>query len=302
MDGLLLVRDLTVRGIEYEELRRRNLSGELQHLRRGAYCVPAERTVIEEHLLLTRAAALLADPGSVVSFGSAAVLHGLPVPAAALDRVHLTRLRTSGGRIKPGVHVHVAALSSADVCEISGLAVTGLDRTFVDLARTTDLAAAVAAGDAGLRRGMDPEAITEQVDRSRNRHGARNARRAATLVDERSESVGESYSRVIMVEHQLPVPELQVRFASSDGFSAVVDFFWADVGVIGEFDGKLKYGRLLRPGEEPGDAVFREKQREDRLRDMGFVVVRWVWADIVQPERMLRRIGEALQRGTVAHR
>jgi len=49
---------------------------------------------------------------------------------------------------------------------------------------------------------------------------------------------------------------------------------------VGEFDGKIKYGRLVRPGQAPGDAVFTEKRREDALRDHGLEVVRWVWDEL----------------------
>src|SRR3712207_8138753 len=32
------------------------------------------------------------------------------------------------------------------------------------------------------------------------------------------------------------------------------------------FRSKVKYGRLLKPGQDPGDAVFEEKRREDAMR------------------------------------
>ena len=42
----------------------------------------------------------------------------------------------------------------------------------------------------------------------------------------------------------------------------------------------MKYGRLLKPGEDPGDVVWREKQREDRMRDLGYEVGRLIWSDL----------------------
>ena len=64
----------------------------------------------------------------------------------------------------------------------------------------------------------------------------------------------------------------------------IADMAWPDHGVLGEFDGKVKYGRLLRPGETPGDAVFREKQREDEMRRLtGWVFVRLIWSDLGRP-------------------
>ena len=61
--------------------------------------------------------------------------------------------------------------------------------------------------------------------------------------------------------------------------------------MLGEFDGKVKYGRYLRPDESPGDAVFREKQREDAIREAtGWSMIRLVWADLHQPRATGARI------------
>ena len=65
---------------------------------------------------------------------------------------------------------------------------------------------------------------------------------------------------------------------------AATDFAWHEQRVFGEFDGKMKYGRLLRAGETAGDAVFREKQREDRVRELtGYRCGRLVWTDLARP-------------------
>ena len=61
---------------------------------------------------------------------------------------------------------------------------------------------------------------------------------------------------------------------------AYSDFGWPEQRTVGEFDGKVKYGRLLKPGQDPGDAVFEEKLREDAFRARGWEVVRWTWTDL----------------------
>jgi hypothetical protein len=66
--------------------------------------------------------------------------------------------------------------------------------------------------------------------------------------------------------------------------------------VIAEFDGRVKYGRLLKEGQDAGEVVFREKQREDLLRDLGWEVVRWVWADLAHPEVIAERLRRAFLR------
>ena len=109
--------------------------------------------------------------------------------------------------------------------------------------------------------------------------GAPVARRVAAFADARSESVGESRSRVAIARAGLPVPALQfpVRYG---GRTARADFAWVAERTVGEFDGKAKYERLLRPGRQPGEVVFAEKVREDGIRAQDWEVVRWTWYDL----------------------
>ena len=66
---------------------------------------------------------------------------------------------------------------------------------------------------------------------------------------------------------------------------------------IGEFDGRVKYGRLLKPGQSVEQIVDEEKLREDALRDLGWQVVRWVWRDLhrsgILRDRVLRAFARA---------
>jgi hypothetical protein len=52
----------------------------------------------------------LGHDGAVISHASAAVLHQLPTWPEAIDRVHLTRNRSSGGNRRSIVQVHTAPL------------------------------------------------------------------------------------------------------------------------------------------------------------------------------------------------
>lgn len=128
--------------------------------------------------------------------------------------------------------------------------------------------------------------------------GVRSARRTVGFLDVDSESVGESVSRVRLMEEGLPAPELQQEIFGPNGqLVARVDFYWKDQQTIGEFDGKIKYGRLLKPGQRIEDVIFDEKVREDALRDLGSQVVRWLWRDLYRPgwlrERVLRAFARA---------
>ena len=115
--------------------------------------------------------------------------------------------------------------------------------------------------------------------------------------DGRSESVGESRSRVLLHRWGVAPSALQFDVHRHDGSRiGRTDFAWEGRRVLGEFDGRIKYGRLLRPGQEAGDVVFEEKRREDAMRDEGWGVVRWVWADLGVPQRLAARVRRSLQR------
>ena len=72
-----------------------------------------------------------------------------------------------------------------------------------------------------------------------------------------------------------------------------VDFGWPELRTVGEFDGLWKYGRLLRPGEEPADVVVAEKLREDEIRDLDLRVVRWTWPDLDHFDAVVERLCRA---------
>jgi hypothetical protein len=79
----------------------------------------------------------------------------------------------------------------------------------------------------------------------------------------------------------LPAPQLQWVVRDESGrHLGTTDFGWPQWHTVGEFDGLVKYGRLVEPGQTAADVVVAEKLREDALRDQGLHVVRWTWADL----------------------
>jgi len=297
--GMQWRRDLLVAGFTADEVRQRLRSGELVGVRRGAYLpageFPTER--VAHHVLLVRAALAELARDAVVSHVSAAVLHGLPIWATPLDRVQVTRSRRSGGRLAAALHVHAAPLDPDEVVVIGDVGVTSLARTVVDLARTLPFEQAVVIADAALYRRLVTRASLEQaLARSVRRPGNPAARRVIAFADGRSESVGESRSRVAVHRAGLPAPVLQWEVRSGTGrVLGRVDFGWPELRTVGEFDGRVKYGRLLRPGQDPGDAVFEEKRREDALRDEDLRVTRWTWHDLDSFAPVAQRLRHAFR-------
>jgi hypothetical protein len=299
MDDIVLTHVLRAQGLTTEELTRLQRSGDLTRIRRGAYSHDAGEDLgrDDRHRRLVLATAPLLLDGSVVSHGSAAVLHRLPVWGRAIEKVHVTCSRSGQGKRRGLVHVHGAPLSPADVTVVDGVVVTSLARTVLDLGRTRPMEQAVAAGDAALRLGLVPAALTLGLVAMERWPGVRAARRMVQFLDKRSESPGESVSRVRMHLDGLPAPELQQEILGPDGrVIARVDFLWRERRLVGEFDGRVKYGRLLRPGQSAEDVLFEEKLREDRIRDEDHGVVRWTWPDLRERYVLRDRIRRALER------
>jgi len=225
-------------------------------------------------------------------------MHRLPTWSDELTRVHLTREQRGGGTVRTYVHLHAGSLRADDVVMIDGFPVTSLARTVADLARTSPMMRALPMADAALALGLERSALSDAIERTAGWPGIGRARRTAAFADGRSESVGESTSRLVFAEAGLPCPVPQYEISDVHGrFVGRADFGWENEGTLGEFDGRVKYGRLLKPGQSVGDVLFEEKRREDALRDLGWQIVRWIWADLLQPEPLLERLRRAFARG-----
>jgi hypothetical protein len=166
----------------------------------------------------------------------------------------------------------------------TGAVVTNPVRTALDLARSLPHEAAVVSLDAALRLGLVGHgALRTRLLDIAGTPGSRSAARAVQAADARSGSVGESRSRVLLNRWKLPPSAFQFEVRSGDGrLIGRTDFAWEEHRLVGEFDGRVTYGHFLRRGEHAGDAVLREKGREDSIRDEGWGVVRWTWSDLRQ--------------------
>ncbi|WP_324194152.1 hypothetical protein [Nocardia blacklockiae] len=285
-------------GVTDDEIRRRCSGGRWRRLRRGSYAdeaVFAGLDAVARHRVL--ADAVLADlsADAILSHQSAAAVYGAPVWAALLDRIDVTRNRRNGGRIRPKTKVHCAPVET--VAELDGFVLTTPARTIVDLARAAPFEAAVVAGDALARDyGVTARELAAELDLAHRRHGVGAARRVVEFLDPHSESAGESRSRVAL--HRLGLPRARAQgdvYGGEGRMLGRVDFYFGDTGVVGEFDGRVRYGRLLRPGEDLEEAVRAESRREAALRANGFQVVRWTWDELATGE-VAPRLRAALAR------
>jgi hypothetical protein len=270
-------------------------------LRRGAYVardVADSMSDEQRHLALIHAVVRSLRMPAVVSHVSAAVLHGLPTWGLDLSEVHVSRQDLHSPRHEAGVHHHSGALPNDDIDRVAGIPVTSLPRTAIDTARTSSFEAGVIVADAAYAR--DPTVqrnALERLDTMRDWSGARQAGSVLEFADGSSESVGESRCRVCFREAGLPRPRLQHEVRTPNGkLVGRSDYYFEEFRTLGEFDGKGKYLRDLKPGDNPGDVVWREKKREDRLRDLGFHVGRVVWAELDKPGLVGNRFRQIFER------
>lgn len=318
--GGLLRRDrLRMGGLDDNVIARMRAAGIWTTVRPGAYIateVARGAAPSDAHRTLIAATLPVIDDDAVISHESAAVLHGLALWDRPLTRVAITRPGHGGGHKRRWLHTHVSPLRPDEVVTVNGVRVTSAARTVIDLARSSSFESGVVTADHALHEmAVSVEELQAARTRALRWPGATRAARVVAFADGLAESPGESRSRVQMMRLGLPKPRLQVPMWSADGaFIGRVDFYFDEFRTVGEFDGKIKYGRLLpeqRDGDsvakEVGRALFKEKLREDALRAIPVSMARWVWADIDRKLMSARlnagfRVGRALMEAPVQGR
>ncbi|MET0976542.1 MAG: type IV toxin-antitoxin system AbiEi family antitoxin domain-containing protein, partial [Leifsonia sp.] len=286
-DGLISSQRLHATGFDARGIDRLIAAAELVRVRRGWYATSANWAAEGRdgrYRMLIRATDASSPHGLTVSHLSAVAMHGLPTIGDWPTTVHTCDPQASGGSKARYITTHRAGRTPS-VEVIDGVAVVSLARALVDVAVTESPERSVAAIDAALRREAerhrrawrDPQALRGapfvplSADVLLNEldavdppfHRAR-AEAVIRFADARSGSPGESLSRVRMRQANFVIPELQVRFPEVLGRVAEVDFYLDGIRKIQEFDGKFKYtrGAIVKPNEDPGEIVWKEKRRE----------------------------------------
>jgi hypothetical protein len=270
-------------------------------VRHGAYCffdTWQGATDLEQHLIKARAELRIQPRVVALSHTTSLIAHGIAVWGADLDRVHLTRLDGGPARRSPTAIHHRGRVGEEDLIARHGLLLTRPGRAVLESSTVLPLESSLVSTDAALHMGLvDPEELQRGHRELVDWPGIQRLQLVLRLADGRAESPGETRSRFLCWTQNLPRPELQFEVYDEHGtLVGVTDFAWPEHGLLGEFDGKQKYGRLLRPGQDPGDAVFAEKRREDRLREITtWPMIRLVWADLYDPRRTGGRIARMLR-------
>lgn len=316
--------DAVAAGMSRHQIAHRVRTGRWRALRRSVYILERRYAVLtarEQHTTAV-VATLMARPDEVVaSHLSAAVAYGWVLPLDGAGPVTLT----DGDLDAPTRHradltVQVASLPPADIrtrsTGVGGttweVRMTSRARTVADTLRHLPNPDGVALADSALRGARVSYAEVAAVLRRQSCWPyAENARRALPLVDPRRESWLESYSFVILHQLGLPMPEPQVSLFDARGrFVGRVDGWLDDEAVALESDGRAKYFLDQQQLSADADlaaqelmdqarrALMQEKERRDRIADLGAELARWGTREMVRsPREVLARIEAARRRG-----
>ncbi len=295
-----LIRTSCFPSAERRALQRRAQRGELRPIRPGVLVDPASIADLlpeEHHLLVVRATAHRISPSRLLAHRSAALAYGLPLVGAPPDRVELrdpsrTRAETTTyQQVRPLVaHAPRGRWDGTPPytrSTFAGIAVEPLVDVLLDVAATEPLRTALPCIDAALHdRRVLSEMLTEAAEAAAT--APVKAATALRMGSALSDSPAESVCRVCFRQLGAPEPVQQHVFARPGERTAIVDFWFPDHGVVVEVDGRGKYG----VGAQASAAHWQEKQREDFVRSFPEVrtVVRVVWADLMEPERLRAKL------------
>lgn len=233
-------------------------------------------------------------PDDALSHHAALAVHGLPLFGHDPNRVDVVSdVRQAVNRSGLWVHPQVGAAVLAH----SGALVVSPARAIVRSALSMGRDCAVVAGDAALQRRLTTvDELLAEVALLSPHQGRGRAFEAVLAMEEKCESVGESRTRLALLDLGYH-PESQVVMTDEAGrFVARVDLLVDGVAV--EFDGKVKYARsrdLEDGASDPGQVVWLEKRREDSIRRCGHPVERVIWSDLDRPGLIGSRIRAAKQ-------
>lgn len=296
----MLRKQLLAEGFTDKAIVRRVAGGEWVQIRHGAYTEAATWNALDaagRHALRSRAVVAQARTKVVVSHTSGLTFLNAPTWGLDLDTIHVTREDGKAGRSEAGVRQHRGTILDGDVEECDGLRVMSGTRLGLETTLVADVEASVAVVSELLRAGRTTmERLRARYELMQHWPDSLRTDLVLRLADGRFESVGESRTYFLCFHEGLPMPEPQHEIRDESGrVVARVDFAWPELGVFLEFDGKVKYEKLLKEGQRASDVVWAEKRREEMIcRLTGWRCIRISWADLADPVRTAAMIRRAL--------
>jgi hypothetical protein len=282
-------------GYDDRAVTRAHRAGRWLRIRRGYYTFPDvwhAATEEQRHLMWCRAVLDSLGDAVALSHVSGCVAQRVDVWGVSLDRVHVTRLDGGAGRVEGDVVHHEGFVADDEVSEVDGLRVLAPSRCVLEAGSTASSEAALVLLNSALHRGLCTfQSIGDQFDLMAHWPRTRHLHVPVRMATDKAESVGESRGLWLFWVEHLPAPVLQLEVFDGERLVGRCDWGWPRLRGLGEFDGKVKYGRLLKDGQDPGEVVFLEKRREDDLREVAASwMIRLVWSDLSRPSHTAQRL------------
>ncbi|WP_018298099.1 DUF559 domain-containing protein [Corynebacterium lubricantis] len=184
-----------------------------------------------------------------------------------------------------GVSYYYAVLNPSDIHHWNGVRLTKQLRTVIDICRYHGEVEGVIACDWALANGFTREALSKELLLLGRRKGVATARKCIAAAIDTSESAYESLARAILIQAGITGITVQV-WVDNYRVDVLIDGF-----LIIEVDGDIKY-----KGENRDDIVLQERDREKRLLNWGYRVVRYRPIDLTKnPDRFVAEIKTALE-------
>ncbi|WP_120522289.1 endonuclease domain-containing protein [Arthrobacter celericrescens] len=240
------------------------------------------------------------DDQTVVSEITAAKAGGIPLPGWVDDRIHLSRTRGGTHPRRRGTVGHRTLLLPGEVIMVNGVRITSPARTWLDLSHHLPLYDLVAAGDYLVNRhGPDhpfprePICTLDELRAVTMKHpkkkGKVQALSALDLIRPGADSPQETKMRLLLRDHGLPEPELNVVLFDDGGFPVL----WPDAAYR-SYRISLQYD-----GGVHGDELQYQKDidRGARTARLGWTEVRISAKDLkgMRPP-VVAKVREALRR------
>lgn len=235
-------------GFSRADLRRLLTAGVVRRVLVNAYVRSDVPDTIE---LRARCLALVCSPHAVVVDRTAAWLWGIDVR----DDWHAARPPVLDVFVRRGRKRVVRAealggerdLAEQDVRRVAGICVTTPVRTAIDLACRLGRYEAIAALDAFMRvHGLTHAQLHAELVRHRGRRGVVQARALVPLADPRSESSGESMTRLAVHDSGLPTPVPQFWVVHEGRRLYRLDLAYPRSKVCIEYDGERYHTTAVR--------------------------------------------------------
>lgn len=293
---VLLRSELVGQGLSDREIARMRLRGDIVRVRRGAYVAAETWQSLDDDGrfgLRNRAVVRQARAPVVLSHTSGLPEYEAPTWGFDLTESHVTRTDGLAGRREAGVQQHCGLVRPGDFRVANGVPVMNPARLVLETTTLRNTEASLCVANYMLNRRLTTQKELELQYVDMNWWpDTLPAEVVIRLADPRIESVGESRVFWCCYQQSLPMPTPQVEiFDGSGQLVARVDFAWPELGVFLEFDGKVKYEKLLREGERPSDVVVREKKREELVcRLTGWRCIRVTWEELANPVLLAAKI------------